>query len=118
MFKTLGMKMCYFVAYGISLAGMIALLIYPGNSQFWLSLFIIGGKFGIAANFTTCYVGNQYLFPVQAVVFAFSACNLFSRSATILSPAVAEIKPESVAKWTFIAAVSIALVTINFLRDK
>ena len=118
LYTRLGMKLSFVLAYSLSLAGMTALLVYRGDSQVWLSIFILGGKFGISASFNLVYVGNQYLFPVQAVVFAYAACNLFSRILTTLAPLVAELKPESVAKWVFIFVAGAALLTILLLKDK
>ena len=118
LFKALGIRKSFVLAHCLALTGMVALLIYKGDSQFWLSVFIIVSKFGVSCNFATVYLGNQYLFPIEAVVFAYSACNFFARTATILSPEVAELKPDSIAKWVFIFVVLGGLSSIAFLIDK
>ena len=104
------------LAYLISITGMAMLLIYPGENQILLSLFIMAGKFGISIAFPMVYVGNNEIFPMEAKVFAFGVCNFFCRSLTILSPLIAEMKPESIAKWTFICLCSMALICLNLLR--
>ena len=117
MFKQIGLKNSFVLSYTIGLVGMIALLIYQGDSQPLLATFIMGSKFGIASAFNLIYLGNDHLFPITVVATAFGITNVPSRIATLAAPLVAELKPESIAKWAFIVSVSVALLTAVFIID-
>jgi len=82
-----------------------------------LSLFILGCKYGVCQLFNLAYVGNTHLFSISLVATSYSVCNIFGRGSSILSPLVAEVKPESISKWTFIFIMLICLAGTSIIRD-
>ena len=78
----------------------------------------MGAKFGAAANFNNVYIANRYLFPLIAVATSLGVCNLFARSCTFMAPWVAELKPESKAKWVFIFMTAGAMCASIFIVDR
>ena len=118
MFTGLGIRLSFICQFGLSLLGMLALLIYQGDDQIWLRFFIMCSKFGIAAAFGCCYIGTQAIFPVEAVVFCFGMCAAIGHIASIVAPELAELDPPSIAKLSFIFSCAFAFVSIFFLREK
>ena len=57
-FTQIGIRGSFIFSYTLGLFGMSSLLAYKGDEQVWLSLFIIMGKFGLAAGFNICYLSN------------------------------------------------------------
>ena len=112
----LGLKKGLISGYMLGTIGMFSLLIYQGDSQIWLSIFICSSKFGITSSFGICYFANNEIFPAQAVVFCLGTCAAIGHIASIFSPEVAELKPESIAKWAFIITNAFAAVCVIFLR--
>ena len=83
-----------------------------------MSLFIILSKFGVSACFCIIYVGTQFVFPAECVVFGFGTCAAIGHIASIFSPAVAELEPSSIAKCAFIGTVTVSMASILFLDVK
>jgi hypothetical protein len=80
---------------------------------------ILGGKFGISQAFNIAYLGNQELFPTAIVATSYGICNIFSRVTTIFAPYAAEIKPESVSEWLFVAVAGLAMfASANLKKPK
>ena len=102
--------------YTLGIAGMVALLVYPGQNQSLLSLFIMASKFGVSASYNMNFLGTQSIFPVQCVVFAFGTCAAIGHIAAIIAPEVAELEPNSIAKWAFIGGLGSAMLSLIFLR--
>ena len=92
-FQKIGLKKTLYMSYVISIAGMMALILFKTENQILLSLFILGSSYGVSQVFNLAYVGNFYLFEVHLVATSFSICNLFCRFCTIFSPYVAELQP-------------------------
>ena len=70
----------------------------------------------MAANFSIAYVSTQMVFPIQAAVFCFGTCCAIGHIVAIVAPEVAELEPNSIAKWAFIGGCSAAIVALLFLR--
>jgi hypothetical protein len=68
----------------------------------------LGSKFGISSVYNIAYIGNTEIFPISVVATSFGVCNLISRLATIFSPFVAELQPESISQWVFNAVLILA----------
>jgi hypothetical protein len=117
-FTFIGIRWSFIYSYTLGLIGMSSLLAYKGDEQVWLSLFIILGKFGLAAGFNICYIANQEIFPIEAVVWCFGMCAAIGHIAAIFAPQVAELEPNSIAKWAFIGCSSVALFAMFFLRPQ
>jgi len=90
-FQILGINLTCIISYSIGLAGMFCLIFIKTDNQAFLSLFILGSKFGATQMFNTAYIGNTYLFPVSLVATSYSVCNFFARMASIFAPFVAEL---------------------------
>ena len=89
MYNKMGMRRGLFTGFVVSLFGMVALLIYEGDDQVLLSLFIVFSKFGVSAAFCLCWFGSQSVFPAEAVVFGLGTCAAIGHMASILSPMAA-----------------------------
>ena len=63
----LGIKKTLSVSYAVALVGMFCLMVTTTESKEWISLFILGSKFGVSSAFNVAYVGNYELFPVNMV---------------------------------------------------
>ena len=63
-----------------------------------------------------CYLTNQRIFPIEAVVWCFGTCASLGHIASIFAPQVAELEPNSIAKWAFIGGIGVALSAMLFLR--
>jgi len=94
--KLLGVKYILILSYTLAISGMMCLIMINTQDQIWLSFFILGSKFGISSAFNVAYLGNQILFPMSIMAASYGICNVFSRIITIMSPYVAEVKPEAV----------------------
>jgi len=68
------------------------LLIFAGDNELWIMIFMLFTRFGINICFTLCYIINAEYFPAIVCSSIFGICNIFSRISTILSPLIAEIK--------------------------
>ena len=88
--QKLGIKKTLSFAYAVAMVGMFSLIATTTDNKFWLSLFILGSKFGVSAAFNVAYVGNYALFPVNMVATTMGICNIVSRVATIFAPYIAE----------------------------
>jgi len=95
--KFFGIKPTLVIAYMIALLGMAALIFTSTLNQFWLSIMILGCKFGISCAKSTAYLANYQVFPVTIVATAFGLCNVVARVSTIFAPFIAELKPDSIA---------------------
>lgn len=80
-----------FASFGISLVGMICIIVVPTKSQAWLTLFILGCKFGVSQTFCLVFIGNALIFPFEVVATTYGICGLCSNSFCILAPFVNEI---------------------------
>lgn len=103
----------FLVSFVIALVGMNSLIFFDTENQLLLCLFVLGSKFGVSCAFNLAYIGNNILFPVKILGTSYGVCNVFGRLATIFSPLVAELKPESISKWCFIGAGGIAILAIS-----
>ena len=115
LFKYVGFQYTLYLSYVVSIVGMACLTAWPDSSQVLLGLYILGSKYGVSQIFNMAYVGNQYLFPIALVATSFSIGNFFARIATIFAPYIAELKPDSISKWVFIAVCSVAFVGSLFI---
>ena len=50
------------------------------------------------------------LFPMAIMATSYGICNVFSRIATIFAPYVAELKPENISQWVYVAVAGCALI--------
>lgn len=116
--EKIGLKMTLYISYIISITGMLALTLSTTENQILISLFVLGGSYGIGQVFNIAYVGNFYLFDVYLVATSFSICNSFSRVCTIFAPYVAELKPESVPQLMFTGVCIVALISVYFITEK
>ena len=94
LFKKVGLKATLTLSYSITLTGILCLLLTSTTNQFWLSIFILGAKFGISISFNIAFIGTYHLFPPSIIGTAFGICGVFGRVSTIFAPYVAELKPE------------------------
>ena len=108
--KALDVKKALFISHIIAITGMLLMIIVdPSDEQQGLiSLFILGGKFGVSSAFNIVYIGTYDLFPISIVGTCFGICNIFSRVACIVAPLVAELHPEEIGEWTFCVIVILA----------
>ena len=51
---------------------------------------------GVAGSFTMAYIGTYVVFPANIIGTAMGYCNIVARLATIFSPYVAELTPDSI----------------------
>ena len=93
-YERIGLKYTLIISYTIGIAGMLSLILTTTDNQYWLSLFVLGSKFGVSASFNIAFIGIYYLFPTDIVATAFGISNTVSRVATIFAPYAAELKPE------------------------
>ena len=112
-----GLRPCLVVSYFIGAIGMLGLIFVKTENQFWLSLFVLGSKFGISLAFGLVYLANAFMFPVSIVASTYGICGVFARIVTIFSPYVAEIKPEVIPEWFFVAFTGVAMVVSFRIRD-
>lgn len=117
-FNVIGLKPTLYVSYAISLAGMLCLILVNTSDVLFLSLFILGSKFGISQVFNIAFVGNQHLFPIALVSTTMGICNFFARVATIFAPYVAELHPPQISMWTFVGVVGLSFIASMFIKDK
>jgi hypothetical protein len=94
--QTFGLNRMFVFSFFLGALGMLCLILINTDDQFFLSLFILGSKFGIASAFNLVYLGNSQVFPVTIVGTSYGLCGLFARIFTIFTPYVAEIKPDAV----------------------
>ena len=90
---------------------MTSLILINTDSQILLGLFILGSKFGVSQAFNLAYYGNIQIFPVNIVASSIGYCNIFARMSTIFAPFIAELKPEYISEWTFVATCCVALIS-------
>jgi hypothetical protein len=114
--KLIGFRSVLTISFMLSLIGMLALIFVDDPSQAWISVFILGSKFGVSATFNLAYLGNVMLFPTVIVSTSFGICNIFSRVSTITAPFVAELKPESISKWVFCGFVIVATLASLLIK--
>jgi nitrate/nitrite transporter NarK len=110
LYMKIGMKNTLCLSFIIAVAGMMALLLTTTDDEYWLSLFILCGKFGISSSFNIAFIGTYYLFPPNIVATALGIENISSRVATIFAPYVAELTPRWISKWVFVGLAVLALV--------
>ena len=116
-FKYLGINKTILLSYSLSLAGMLSLTFSTTNDQAWLSLFILGAKYGTCQLFNISYIGNTHLFPIVVVATSYGTCNIFARGSSILAPYIAEMKPDSISQWCFSILMIVGLVVTSIIRD-
>ena len=83
-------------AFIIGLSGELALIISQTENQLYLIIIIFAAKIGISSSFNTVFITNNKLFPVSIIATTYGICNTFCRTATIFTPYIAELKPESI----------------------
>jgi hypothetical protein len=101
----------------LAILGMFLLVVTGTDNQLLLTLFILGSKYGICQLYNMLYVGTTYLFPIEFVATSFGICNIWARFFSIFSPYVAELKPEELSQWVFIAIFSCSMVVSFLLQD-
>lgn len=116
--EKVGVKMTLVFSYLTALVGMLCLIITSTDEEGWLSLFILGSKFGISAAFVVAYCGNYYLFPVSIVATTMGICQIGARISTIFAPYVAEIPPNSFSQWIFCIVISTAFLASLAIVDE
>ena len=89
--KLLTTKTTFLVAFLSAIAFALPLLAAP-EAKWLIPFCIFGCKFGLSVGFNMIYFVNAEIFPTLFVSFAFTIGNIFSRSATILAPEVAELE--------------------------
>ena len=72
---------------------MLCLTLIRTKEQVFISLFILGSKFGVSQLFNLAFIGNTFLFPLPLVATSFAICNVISRCFLMLAPYIAEIDP-------------------------
>jgi hypothetical protein len=107
--KLLGIKKNLAISYILAILGMVCFITIPTQDQLWLSIFVMGSKFGISSAFNIAFLGNKLLFPTSIVATSFGICNTVARLITIFAPYVAELKPEAISLWTFLSVSGMAL---------
>mmetsp|Transcript_16487 Transcript_16487/g.27996 ORF Transcript_16487/g.27996 Transcript_16487/m.27996 type:complete len:168 (+) Transcript_16487:1162-1665(+) len=112
----LGVKRVLLFSYLLAFAGMFCILVTQTDDQLLLALFILGSKYGISQVFNIAYVGNVLVFPTNIVGTTFGICNIFARFSTILSPFVAELKPDTISQVVFCVIVVVAFFSSLFLQ--
>lgn len=117
LFEKFGIKIVLSASFLISMMGMGALIAYQphGDSQFLLSLFILGSIGGVSCAFNICYLGTHTLFPVSIVATAFGVCNCAARVFTIAAPYVAEL-PVTTSQYAFLGVVFAAFAASLLIR--
>lgn len=115
--KFLGIKPTLVIAYLIALTGMASLIFTSTLNQFYLSLMILGCKFGISCAKGTAYLANYQVFPVSIVATAFGLCNVVARVSTIFAPFVAELKPDSIAQYIFLGIMCFTSMTSMLIQE-
>jgi hypothetical protein len=108
--KLLGIKLNLAISYILAILGMVCFIAIPTQDQLWLSIFVMGSKFGISSAFNIAFLGNKLLFPTSSVATSYGICNTFARTLTIFAPFVAELKPEAISEWTFLTVCGLALL--------
>lgn len=106
---TFGLKPTLFFSFLLGVIGMICLILIDTDSELVLSVFILGSKFGISSAFNLLYLGNTQMFPMNMIATSYGICAVFARLFTIFSPVVAEIKPDTIPQWMFVAVAAAAV---------
>ena len=88
-----GIKRALIIGYLTGCAGMLGLLLYTGDSISVNVVFVFIAVFGNAVTYTSVYSANQIVFDTKIIAASFSLCNFSARSALLLAPQVAELKP-------------------------
>jgi hypothetical protein len=86
------------------------------NNQIILAIFILGSKYGISQVFNVAYYANVCIFPVRIVASTYGFCNIVARICTIFAPYVAELQPEALSMWIFVAVCIIAFIATLGLK--
>ena len=118
LYNRIGFKKTFVISYMIGLVGMLFLVMTDTLQYGWLSLFILGSKFGVSSTFNIAFIAIYQIFPATIMATCFGVCNVGARFATILSPYVAELKPDAVSQWIFIGTCALALIPSISLIDK
>ena len=93
LYMKIGMKNTLCLSFIIAFCGMISLILTTTMNEYWLSLFILGGKFGVSSTFNVAFLGSYYLFPPTILATAVGIENIIARVFTIFASFIAELKP-------------------------
>lgn len=108
--RSAGIKRTFIKCFLLASVCMAVLTVSKSKSQWFVSVLLLGAKFGISAGYSMVFVGNTLLFPVSIIAQTYGVCELFSKFITILSPYVAEIKPEILPESIFIGMCFLAML--------
>ena len=112
-----GVKTSLLLGYFIGCGGMLSLLLYDGDWELLNAALVFVVVFGNAMLYTSVYAGNQVVFDIRIMSATYSVCNLTARSATILAPQVAELKPDYMYKFIYLGAGLIGAFSSLLLRE-
>jgi len=91
-YQKLGMKPTLMACFIISIIGGICLIIWA-NAVDAIPFMILAARFGVSATFNIVYLANAQIFPTIFAGTVFGICNVFAKTATIVSPMLAEVDP-------------------------
>ena len=86
----IGPKWTFSSLFLLSVLGSTLLIFYWDNVEL-IPVFIVMAKLGINGTFNCCFVASIELMPTIFSASAFGLCNVTARTATILSPIIAQM---------------------------
>ena len=93
MYKRLGVKTTFVFWFTNAFLGGLCYVIFGSSYESLIPVFLLFAKGGVTGTFTISYLANAQIFPAIIAGTAFGICNFGAKTATILSPMVAEVDP-------------------------
>jgi len=114
-FHKFGIRAGFTTSLIIAIIGSLAIIFASNDNPHLVPIMLTFARNGIKVCFDICYLGNSLLFPAIFAGTAFGICNVGAKTATILSPLLAEIEaPIPMIVFTSIGIVAIGLT--QFIR--
>lgn len=110
-----GIRIILTLAFTMAIAGSLSIIFASEGNDSIVPFMLTFARDGVKVTFDICYLANSLLFPAIFAGTAFGICNIGAKTATILSPLLAEIE----APYPMIVFSSIALMAIvltQFIR--
>ncbi len=86
-----GLKRTFFGFFGCSVLGGLLIIIFGEKAPAFMPYMVSFAKGGVKISFDICYLANSFLFPAIFAGTSFGFCNVGAKTATVLSPMLAEV---------------------------
>jgi MFS family permease len=111
-----GIRIVLTGAFLIALIGSLLIIFIASEStKDFVPYMLTFARDGVKTTFDICYLANSLLFPAIFAGTAFGICNVGAKTATILSPLVAEVK-DPIPMIVFASLATVAIVLTQFIR--